>query len=221
MFANIRGTRIFFDVDGMGVVMEGGGAVERMTAMLVHGGPGVDHVGMKFGHKGLEARMQLVFFDQRGNGRSDEGDPARYSLDETVEDMEALRRHLGLGPIVSIGVSYGGMVAMAHAARYPDSVSHLVLTCTASHKGLLTRAVEIVAQRGTQAQIAMLNELIKGSLDTQDKVVAYFRVTGPLYSRTFDEAAFSKNFGRSSFNVGISRRAFGPGGHMQTFDLRG
>ncbi len=63
--------------------------------------------------------MQVVYFDHRGQGRSARGDVARYTLDENVEDMEALREHLGLGPIVSIGTSYGGMVAMAHAARYP------------------------------------------------------------------------------------------------------
>ena len=67
-------------------------------------------------------------------------DPASYTLDENVEDMEALRRHLGLGPIVSIGTSYGGMVAMAHAARYPDAVSHLVLIVTAAHGGFIPRA---------------------------------------------------------------------------------
>ena len=54
--------------------------------------------------------------------------------------MEALRRHLGLGPIVTIGTSYGGMVAMAHAARYPDAVSHLVLIVTAAHGGFIPRA---------------------------------------------------------------------------------
>lgn len=57
--------------------------------------------------------MQLVFFDHRGQGRSQRGDVSKYILDENVEDMEALRQHLGLGPIVSIGTSYGGMVAMA------------------------------------------------------------------------------------------------------------
>ena len=220
MFADVRGTRIFFDVDGVGVSFEGGRALERKTAFLIHGGPGVDHIGMKAVHKGLETRMQLVFFDQRGHGRSAPGDPARYTLDETVEDMEALRRYLGLGPIVAIGASYGGMVAMAHAARYPDAVSHLVLSGTASHKGLLTRASEIVAERGTPAQIAMLAELINGNLDTCDKLTEYFKVMGPLYSQSFDEVAFVKNVGRTSFNVEIARRAFAPGGHTQTFDLR-
>ena len=103
-------------------------------------GPGGDHSGFKPSFTPLAARMQLVYFDHRGQGRSAAADPATYTLDENVEDMEALRRHLGLGPIVSIGTSYGGMVAMAHAARYPDAVSHLVLIVTASHGGFIPRA---------------------------------------------------------------------------------
>jgi proline iminopeptidase len=68
------------------------------------------------------ARAQVIYFDHRGQGRSDRGDPAMHTLDENVEDMEALRQYLGLGPVISIGTSYGGMVATAHAARYPASV---------------------------------------------------------------------------------------------------
>jgi proline iminopeptidase len=63
--------------------------------------------------------------------------------------MEALRQYLGLGPVVSIGMSYGGKVAMAHAARYPEAISHLVLVATAAHHGSLERARQIVAERGT------------------------------------------------------------------------
>ena len=121
MFAAVRGTRIYFDVEGTGLVPDGPAMRERPVAMVIHGGPGSDHSGFKPSFSPLAARMQLIYFDHRGQGRSAAGDPATYTLDENVEDMEALRRYLGLGPVVSIGTSYGGMVAMAHAARYPDS----------------------------------------------------------------------------------------------------
>jgi proline iminopeptidase len=152
MFASVRGTRIYFDVEGMGLVPDGPTMRERPVAMVIHGGPGGDHSGFKPGFTPLSARMQLVYFDHRGQGWSDAADPATYTLDENVEDMEALRRHLGLGPIVSIGTSYGGMVAMAHAVRYPDVVSHLVLIVTAAHGGFIRRAQEIVRERGTNEQ---------------------------------------------------------------------
>ena len=119
MLARIRDTEIFFDVDGPGWVPEGSRLRERPTAFLIHGGPGADHARYKTQLSALAQKMQLVYFDHRGQGRSARGDSLKYILDENVEDLEALRHYLGLGPIVSIGASYGGTVAMAHAARYP------------------------------------------------------------------------------------------------------
>src|SRR5579862_7125753 len=152
MRARVRDTEIFFDVDGMSLCPSDTGLQERPTAFLVHGGPGVDHTSLKARYGKLADRMQLVYFDHRGQGRSARGNAEKYNLDENVEDMEALRRYLGLGPIVSIGTSYGGMVAMAHAARHPGAVSHLILVVTASHAGLIDRARHIVAERGTVDQ---------------------------------------------------------------------
>src|SRR5579863_3147714 len=149
MRAKVRDTEIYFDVEGMGLVPAGIAMREKPVAFVIHGGPGGDHSSFKGPLTPLAERMQLVYFDHRGQGRSARGDPATYTLDENVEDMEALRQHLGLGPIVSIGTSYGGMVAMTHAARYPDAVSHLVLIVTAAHGGFIARAQQILAERGT------------------------------------------------------------------------
>ena len=118
--------------------------------------------------------MQLVYFDHRGQGRSDAADPATYTLDENVEDMEALRHHLGLGPIVSIGTSYGGMVAMAHAARYPDAVSHLVLIVTAAHGGFIPRAQAFVRERGTPGAAGGLRDAMVGRIPDGEEMRHYY-----------------------------------------------
>src|SRR5258708_28405936 len=125
MRARIRDTEIYFDVVGAGLVPDGAQMREKPVAFVIHGGPGADHTGMKPAFTPLADKFQLVFFDHRGQGRSARGDANKYVLDENVEDMESLRKHLRLWPTVSIGTSYGGMVAMAHAARYPQAVSHL------------------------------------------------------------------------------------------------
>ena len=186
MRARIRDTEIFFDVDGAGLVPDGSSMRERPTAFVIHGGPGSDHTGLKALYGPLKDKMQVVYFDHRGQGRSARSDPQKYTLDENVEDMEALRQHLGLGPIVSIGTSYGGMVAMAHAGRYPDSVSHLVLAVTAAHAGLIARAREIVAQRGTAEQIAMSEDLWAGRVNSEDRLRHYYEGMGSLYSLKHD-----------------------------------
>ena len=220
MFASVRGTRIYFDVEGAGLVPDGPTMRERKVAMVIHGGPGGDHSGFKPSMSPLAARMQLVYFDHRGQGRSDRGDPARYTLDENVEDMEALRRHLGVGPIVSIGTSYGGMVAMAHAARYPDAMSHLVLVVTAAHGGFIPRAQSIVRERGTAEQQAVCETLWAGGFRSAEQMQHYYEVMGPMYAHRYDPAAAAAGRGRAIYSPEPLNLAFGPQGFLRGFDLR-
>lgn len=193
---------------------------ERPTAFLVHGGPGTDHSAFKVRYAQLRERIQVVYFDHRGHGRSARGDPAKYTLDENVEDMEALRQHLGLGPIASIGASYGGMVAMAHAARYPRSVAHLILVATAAHAGLIKRARELVDERGSSEEVAQCGALFAGQLDTAEKVRRYFEVMGRLYSLKYDAARAKESSRLAIYSPEPLNRAYAPGGHLTTFDLR-
>ncbi len=220
MRAALRGTEIYFDVEGASLVPDGPRMREKPVAFVLHGGPGGDHTGFKPGFSPLAERMQLVYVDHRGQGRSAPSDPARMTLDENVEDMEALRRHLGLGPVVVIGTSYGGMVAMAHAARHPDSVSHLVLVVTAAHSGFNARAQQILAERGTPEQQEIAIQLWRGELDTEAKLRRYYEVMGPLYSTRHDPVAAAAVRGRGRVTPAAINRAFAPGGFLRDFDLR-
>lgn len=220
MFAQVRDTTLYFDVEGAGLVPDGPVMRERPVTMVVHGGPGGDHSGFKPAMSPLTNTMQLVFFDHRGQGRSGHGDPARYTLDENVEDMEALRRHLGLGPVVSIGTSYGGMVAMAHAARFPGAVSKLVLIVTAAHGGFMARAEAFIRERGTPEQRCVCERLWSGTFKTPEQMAQYYAVMGPLYSRRYDPAVAAAMRGRAIYAPEPLNRAFGPGGVLRSFDLR-
>lgn len=220
MRARIRDTEIYFDVDGAALVPSGSRMQERPPAFVIHGGPGADHSGLKARCADLADRLQLVYFDHRGQGRSARGNRSKYLLEENVEDMEALRVYLGLGPIVSIGTSYGGMVAMAHAARFPDSVSQLILIATAAHSGFLTRAKEIVAQRGTVDQVSQYQALLDGRLDSAEKVRHYFEVMGPLYSMAHDPKQAALALDRGILSAEPLNEAFAPGGFLRNFDLR-
>lgn len=220
MLAHVRGTTLYFDVEGAGLVPDGPTMRERPAALVIHGGPGGDHSGFKPAMSPLADAMQLIYFDHRGQGRSDRGDPARYTLDENVEDMEALRRHLGLGPVVSIGTSYGGMVAMAHAARFPAAVSKLVLIVTAAHGGFMPRAEQFVRDHGTTEQRRACERLWSGTFETPEQMADYYAAMGPLYSRRYDPAAAEAVRGRSIYAPEPLNRAFGPGGVLRSFDLR-
>jgi pimeloyl-ACP methyl ester carboxylesterase len=77
---------------------------------------------------GLSAHRELVRLDLRGTGESAvPADPATYRCDRQVEDVEALRQHLGLATIDLLGHSAGGTLALQYATRHPDRVRRLVL----------------------------------------------------------------------------------------------
>ena len=218
MYAHLRGTSIYFDVVGPGLDEDGPAYRERPVAFVVHGGPGGDHSGMRAAFAPLTEYLQLVFFDHRGQGRSARGVQSSYTLDNNVDDMEALRVHLGLGPIIVIGVSYGGMVALTYAARYPSAVAALLPIVTTAHHGFLARAQEILAERGTPEQIRVCERLWNGNFKTVEQMREYFAVTGPLYSTTYNPAAATVGFSRAIYSPAAINQGFG--GFLKTYDVR-
>lgn len=219
MRAKLRDTEIYFDIEGSGLIVAGDRMREQPVAFLVHGGPGADHTGFKPSLSPLSRRMQLVYFDHRGQGRSARGNPATYTLDNNVEDMEALRQYLGLEKIVVIGASYGGMVALTYASRYPQSVSHLIVMVTAAHSGFLQRAQAILAQIGTQEQNAIAQRLWEGAFETEEQLRDYFQVTRSLYSITADaNEVSSPAWQRAILSIEAINQAFG--GFLRSYDIR-
>ncbi len=97
--------------------------------VVVHGGPGGNALLCErtFG-PGLAEFATVVFYDQRGCGRSAEpAEPGTYTQDQLVADIEGLRAALGADRIVLLGQSFGGRLAAAYAAAHPDRVDRLLL----------------------------------------------------------------------------------------------
>ena len=69
----------------------------------------------------------MVYFDQRGSGKSERPWTGEYSMATLVEDIEGLRRELGAPQIALIGHSFGGTLALEYAAAYPTRVARLVI----------------------------------------------------------------------------------------------
>lgn len=214
MFAKIRDTQIYFDIEGVGLVPDGDRMREKPIAFLIHGGPGADHSSYKPTFSALSDQMQLVYFDHRGQGRSARGDKATYTLDQNVEDMEALRQYLGLEKIVAIGGSYGGMVALTYATRYPQNLSHLIAIATVPDFRFLKRAQEILNDRGTPEQIAIAQYLWNGNFETEAQLADYFRIMQPLYSMN---CPISESRSRTILSVDAINVAFG--GFLRSYSV--
>lgn len=99
--------------------------------IVVHGGPDFDHYYLLPELDRLAASFRLIYYDQRGRGRSAWNiEPDEVSIDSEIEDLDCVRRHFGLGSVAVLGHSWGGVLAMEYATRHPDRVSHLILLNT-------------------------------------------------------------------------------------------
>jgi proline iminopeptidase len=187
VYANVRDTRLYFDVDGAGLVDdERQGTREKPVLFALHGGPGGEHGSLKPALSRLADTAQIIYLDHRGSGRSARGPRDTYTLDNNVEDLEAMRRHLGLDKIGVLGVSYGGMVALTYATRYGGHLSHLIPVVTTASGRFLPRARQLLAERGTPEQRAAAEPLWTGAFTGEDQLRDYFETLGPLYSLTYD-----------------------------------
>lgn len=182
MKANIRGTEIYFDVAGMQIEPVGNNLVEKPVLFLIHGGPGGNHVHFKSDSIKLQKIAQLVFIDQRGCGWSKKTSKSDYTLENNIEDIEALRKHLGLKRISILGVSYGGMVAQGYAIRYGKNVDNLILVSTAPSYHFIETAKENLNKIGTQNQIDVCNKYLwNGTFKSERDIERYFELMDPLY----------------------------------------
>jgi proline iminopeptidase len=94
---------------------------------VIHGGPGMDHGSLAADLAPLERRHRLIYYDQRGGGRSTlPADTALLTIDHHVEDLEALRKHLGLDKVTLLAHSFGPAIAARYAIRYPQRVERMI-----------------------------------------------------------------------------------------------
>lgn len=182
MKANIRGTEIYFDITGMQISPEGNNLIEKPVLFLIHGGPGGNHIHFKYDSIKLQDYAQLVFIDQRGCGWSKKAKKSDYTLDNNIDDIEALRKYLGFDRISILGVSYGGMVAQGYAIRYAKNVEKLILVVTAPSFHFIEEARQNLKKIGTPKQISVCEKYLwNGTFSNYRQVNHYFKVMDPLY----------------------------------------
>ena len=131
MHIAVNGTRLWFDVEGAGLVPDGPVMRRRPTVVLVHGGPvSYDHSYFKPSFGVLAGTAQVVYLDLRDHGRSDRGDPAAWSFEACADDIRSFCDALGIDRPIVLGHSFGGMVVLLYGARHPGHAGGLVLQST-------------------------------------------------------------------------------------------
>jgi pimeloyl-ACP methyl ester carboxylesterase len=174
------GTRIFFEVIGTKLVPEGPAMRERPTMLLLHGGPGFDHSGLAHTLAPLSEIAQLVLLDHRGQGRSDGEDPAEWMLDRWVPDVVEFCEALELERPIILGQSFGGVVALAVAARHPGLPSKLVVSSSLA-KFRLDRALPMFERLGGPEVRAVAERHFDELSD--ESAQEFLRVCLPVYNQ--------------------------------------
>jgi len=91
------------------------GPEDAPRLLMLHGGPGASHDYMLPQMLALADEYRLIFYDQRGGGRSKSDDRSPITWKTHVTDLAALVRELSLEPLTLVGYSWGGLLALLYS----------------------------------------------------------------------------------------------------------
>lgn len=188
---------------------------QGLPCLVMHGGPGVDHTCFRPWLDALGDVLRLVYYDHRGNGRSSRPPWETFTLAQLAADADALRAHLGLERVAVLGHSFGGLVALEYALRYPERLSHLILVGTTAAFDYWNEIVANVRRKDAppEARAAW------GAAPADDAAMAEnARATAPLYFHRYDPALAERLFADIVFSAEASRHG---SDLLQEYDVTG
>jgi proline iminopeptidase len=209
MRAQVNGVDLYYEVVGDG-----------RPLLVMHGGLGLDHTYFRPWLDPLADRVQLIYYDHSGNGRS----PRPQGFEDVshatwADEADALRAHLGHDQIVLLGQSYGGFLAMEYALRHADRLDGLILVCTAPALDYPEVIVGNAQRRGTPEQVeAVVEGLSKPAADDAAFRQLWTTIV-PLYFKRYDPDAAAAADARTIYSAGAFNHSFGV--CLPTYNLTG
>ena len=174
----------------------------------------------------LQDVMQLVFVELRGN-RTATGEIDALTFDAMVDDLDGVRRALGLGRVAVLGHSAHSFLALAYAARYPELTSHVLAIAGAPGMtaGVFARTTtywDLVAsperKRILAENRARLTEEVLARLTPSERIIVPYVANGPVFfpDPTYDCTPLWE--GHEQISDRLFARFWGPQGQFAAFD---
>lgn len=155
----INGTKLYYKKMG-----------EGEPIIVVHGGPMLDHGYLVQSFKPLAADYELLYYDQRLSGRSSaDVDSVDITFDNFIEDIEGLREEFNLKKIHLMAHSWGGLLAMKYAIKYPENLYSLILlNSMPASSELWQKESQMIAARVSAEDSLRRQEIISSDLFQTD-----------------------------------------------------
>jgi len=145
------GTKLFVKKSGTGPI-----------CIFIHGGPGAWSKSFeRLKGNNLETNLSMVYYDQRGCGRSQKSASGDYSLERMTKDIDLIRKHYGATKVYLMAHSFGGILALNYALSHPDHV-----------KGLILANSTLNMRNSITGQINYINSLLKTDFAVPDSTPA-------------------------------------------------
>ncbi len=193
-------------INGVGLYYKIIGSGEPIV--IVHGGPGLDHSYFLPQMAKLAETHKLIFFDHRAHGRSaSPADTNAMMLDNFVEDIEGIRKALDLKKINLLGHSWGGLLAMSYAIKYPDNLNSLLLVNSVGASSDFREQMASIQQRRITPEDSLARASLLQSDDFRKRspkaLAEFFRIAfrGAFYNRALADSltlVFNENYVRNS-----------------------
>jgi proline iminopeptidase len=159
-----NGTKLSYRVVGQGEVL-----------VVIHDGPGGEKTIMYDGFDDLAKTMKIVYYDQRGCGRSEPlGAGQSCTIEDNVNDLEALREYLHVERFSIAAHGWGAVIAVEYARQHGDRVEAIILVTPVSphEPGLhLDRLMSRLPEEGQRHVQAVLDNPFTTMLEKREEFV--------------------------------------------------
>jgi proline iminopeptidase len=203
-----------------------------MKLLLLNGGPGATHEYFECMESFLPKEgIEFIYYDQLGCGRSDNPDDTAYwDLARYVEEVEQVRKALGLGKdnFYVLGHSWGGILAMEYALKYQDNLKGLVISnMMSSCPDYGKYADEVLAKQMDSTVLARVRELeAKGDFESPEYMDLLYNhfYTKHVLRMPLDQwpEPVSRSFSKLNPSLYVTMQGpseFGIAGKLETWDV--
>ncbi|MFY9556047.1 MAG: alpha/beta hydrolase [Blastocatellia bacterium] len=168
-----NGLNLFYETQGTG----------NEVVIVIHGGAGLPHEYFHPMMYNLSRYAKLVYFDRRADMLSARSGHGMASIEEMADDLDALRKSLGLERVTILGHSFGATIALNYALRHPANVKRLILVSAAAAVENPYEGEKRILKRLSPSEMAAYrsSEGLTGAAKPCDRVRRRYSVLYPYY----------------------------------------